>query len=64
MITAASIITGATPGNEGADNEVVIAKLANKFTSQLKDALKDGMGNGNMGMENTFHSVSIFLRFS
>ena len=43
MITAASIITGATPGNKGRDNEVV-AKLANKFTSQLKDALKDGMG--------------------
>ena len=48
MITAASIITGATPGNEGRDNEVV-AKLANKFTSQLKDALKNGMGEWKHG---------------
>ena len=39
MVAAASLITGATPGNEGE----AVTKLAAVFTSQLKDALRDGM---------------------
>ena len=47
MLGAAAIITGVSPGNE----EEAVDKLAVVFTSQLRDALRDGMGvwkNGRM----------------
>ena len=43
MIAAASLITGVSPGNEAREKEEVVSKLAAVFTSQLGDALRDGM---------------------
>ena len=41
MVAAASLITGTSPGNEEGE---AVTKLAAVFTSQLRDALRDGMG--------------------
>ena len=45
MLAAASIIAGVSPGNEEREKEEAVAKLAAVFTSQLRDALRDGMQN-------------------
>ena len=44
MLAAASIIAGVSPGNEEREKEEAVAKLAAVFTSQLRDALRDGKG--------------------
>ena len=55
MLGAAAIITGVSPGNE----EEAVDKLAVVFTSQLRDALRDGMGvwkNGRMINEGMYEN--------
>ena len=47
MMTAASIMAGVSPGNEGREKEETVAKLAAVFSSQLGDALRNGMKDAN-----------------
>ena len=49
MMTAASIMAGVSPGNEGREKQETVAKLAAVFTSQLRDALRNGMKDTKKG---------------
>ena len=49
MMTAASIMAGVSPGNEVREKQETVAKLAAVFTSQLRDALRNGMKDTNKG---------------